>query len=162
MNNNNQPIPTNEDEFLLYAYIGEAVCRIQMVEQALSCWLTMKLNPHVNLQQADDFLKTFQSYTLGKAIKEGEEQGVLNGDFVKELKLLLTERNWLIHKLIAENQNDLNYYEKRNNIIVSLFSRIKAISNNSEYIRRKIEDMMMDFSELNNRDVSHIRELLKL
>jgi hypothetical protein len=40
-------IPANQDEITLYCFVGEATWKIQIVEQALSHSITLKLNPSV-------------------------------------------------------------------------------------------------------------------
>lgn len=45
METEKQNIPANEDEIALSTYTGEALWKIQTVEQALSCLITLKLNP---------------------------------------------------------------------------------------------------------------------
>ena len=42
--------------------------KIQIVEQALSHSITLKMNPAVTKERAGEFLKQHQSYTLGKTI----------------------------------------------------------------------------------------------
>ena len=133
-----------------------------MVEQALSCLITLKLNPDVNKKQADSFLKNLQNnYTLGKAIKKAKENKLLNESFQVKLDSFLKERNWLIHKSLAEVQQVFDCYDKRRGIIISLCNRIKEVSGNAEVIKREIEYDMIDFCETKNRDMSHLRELVK-
>ncbi|MGX8764743.1 hypothetical protein, partial [Legionella pneumophila] len=65
--------PVSQDEMLLYCLIGEAVWMIQHLEDALSHSITLK--KHVKkpyglpLEQGNQFLNEYRSYTLGKAIK---------------------------------------------------------------------------------------------
>lgn len=37
----------NQEQMWLYARMGEAICQIQILEQALSHCLTLKVNPNV-------------------------------------------------------------------------------------------------------------------
>jgi len=50
----------------------------------------------------------------------------------------------------------------RKDIIQTLCNRIKDISDNAEIIKKEIEYQMIEFCELRNRDMSKIREILKL
>lgn len=70
-------IPANDDEIKLSTYTGEALWKIQTVEQVLSCLITLKLNPDAKMEQADTFLKSLQSYTLGQAINEAKDKDCL-------------------------------------------------------------------------------------
>lgn len=112
MNAEIQSIPANEDEVSLFTYTGEALWKIQMVEQALSCLITLKLNPDANMEQADAFLNKLQRYTLGGAITKGQENNLFNETFQIKLSSFLLERNWLIHKSLAEVQHEFDYYVK--------------------------------------------------
>lgn len=158
----NKPIPANEDEISLYTYAGEALWKIQVVEQALSCWITLKLNPKADMDQADVFLKELQGYTLGKAIKKARENKLVNESLENKLYPFLGERNWLIHKSLSEIHHEFDYCNKRKEIISNLCKRIKSISDTAETIQREIEYDMINFCESQNRDMSKIREVLKL
>jgi len=162
MTTEKQSIPANEDEISLYTYTGEALWKIQAVEQALSFWITLKLNPNADIAQADAFLKGLQSYTLGKAISTAKQNKLFSKSFEKIIYPFLDERNWLIHKSLSEIQHELDYYNKRKEIIDNLCKRIKSISNTAQIIQREIEYDMIHFCESQNRDMSKIREILKL
>ena len=45
MMKNVKKIPANESEINLYCFLGEALLKIQMLEQALSHSITIKMNP---------------------------------------------------------------------------------------------------------------------
>jgi len=79
-----------------------------------------------------------------------------------KLSSFLQDRNWLIHKSLAEVQHVFDYYDKRREIIISLCNRIKGISDDAEAIKREIEYDMINFCETKNRNMSHLGELLKL
>lgn len=151
-------IPANADETTLYCYLGEALCKIQIVEQALSHSITLKMNPEETKERADEFLKKHQSYTLGRAIKTAREEGLYSLSIQDELNVFLKQRNWLVHKVILENQNDLLAENRKE----ELFNRIKSISNKAESIQREIEHDMINFCSLKGKDMSKILKLLKL
>lgn len=117
-------IPANPDEITLYTYIGEALCKIQIVEQALSHSITLKMNPAETKEKADVFLREYQSYTFGKAIKIAHEKGLYSLSIQDELQSFLKQRNWLVHKVILENQHDLLAENKKE----ELFYKIKSIA----------------------------------
>ncbi|WP_293887914.1 MULTISPECIES: hypothetical protein [unclassified Sphingobacterium] len=162
MTKEKQSISANEDEISLYTYTGEAIWKIQVVEQALSFWITLKLNPNANIAQADIFLKELQSFTLGKAIKTAKQNRLFNKSLQAIMNPFLIERNWLIHKSLSEIQQELDYYNKRKEIINDLCKRIKSISDTALIIQREIEYDMIRFCESQNRDISKIREIIKL
>jgi hypothetical protein len=162
MTTQKQSVPANEDEISLYTYTGEALWKIQAVEQALSFWITLKLNPKAGIAQAGVFLKNLQSYTLGRAIRKANENRLFSKSFQKIIDPFLDERNWLINKSISEIQHEFDRYDKRKEIINNLCKRIKAISDTAQIIQHEIEYDMIHFCESQNRDISKIREILKL
>lgn len=157
-----QLIPADEDEIKLYTYLGEALWKIQTVEQALSFSITLKLNSDADMDKADAFRKSLQHFTLGKAINEAKNNKLFETSFQEELYSFLNERNWLVHKSLAEVQHEFDYINKRKGIINTLCNRIKDISDNAEIVKRKIEYEMIEFCESQNRDMSKMREILKL
>lgn len=114
------------------------------------------------MEEADAFLNKLQTYTLGKAIKEAKDKRLFEDSFQKKLYSFLTQRNWLVHKSLAEVQHEFDFFNKRKVIINSLCNRIKDISDNAENIKQEIEYKMIEFCESQNRDMSKIREILKL
>lgn len=151
-------IPANESEILLYCYIGEAIWKIQVVEQALSSSITLKTNPTATKEQADRVLSKFQSYTLGKAVNIASNKKLYDSSLQGELYAFLEQRNWLVHSAMAESCHDKNWENNKE----ELFSKIKAISNKAEDIQHLIEHDMLDFCSAKGKDMPKLRELLKL
>ena len=67
----------NQEQMWLYARMGEAICQIQILEQALSHCLTLKLNPDVAETEADRFLLQQQRKTFGTEVRLATEKGGL-------------------------------------------------------------------------------------
>jgi hypothetical protein len=151
-------IPANENEISLYCFVGEAIWKIQIVEQALSCSITLKLNPAATKEQADKVLTQHQSYTLGKAINIASKEKLYDSSLQDELYTFLDQRNWLVHKAMAESQHDKNWEKEKE----GLFQKIKSISDKAESIQRKIEYDMLDFCSSQGKNMPKLRELLKL
>ncbi len=151
-------IPASENEIKLYCFVGEAIWKIQIVEQALSCSITLKMNPLATKKQADKVLTQHQNYTLGKAISFASKEKLYDSSLQNELYRFLEQRNWLVHKAMAESQHDKNWENEKE----ELFQKIKSISDNSESIQRKIEYDMLDFCSSRGKDMPKLRELLKL
>jgi TnpA family transposase len=85
MKGNIKKIPATQDEITLYCFVGEAIWKIQIVEQALSHSITLKMNPTATKERADEFLKQHQSYTLGTAIKVAIKEKLYNSSLQDEL-----------------------------------------------------------------------------
>lgn len=151
-------IQANNNEINLYCFVGEAVLKTQMVEQALSYSITLIMNPTETKERADEFLKQNQSYTLGKAITIAIRENLYNLSLLDELKAFLKQRNWLIHKVIIGNEEDFN----AGNIKEKLLDKIKAISDKAESIQRLLEYDMIDFCYSKGKDMSETQALLKL
>ena len=151
-------IPANNSKITLYCYLGEALLKIQMLEQALSYSITIKMNPDETREKADEFLKKHQRYTLGQAIKTALEKKLFNSAIQDELNSFLEQRNWLVHSVLIGNEEDFN----AGNIKEALFQKIKSISDKAESIQRVIEYDMIDFCSSKGKDMSKIKELLLL
>jgi len=158
MKNNIIKIPANNNEINLYCFLGEAILKTQLVEQALSHSITLKMNPAVTKERADEFLKKNQSYTLGQAIKIAIKEELYNLSLQDELNAFLQQRNWLVHKVICGNEEDFN----AGNIGEELLNKIKMISDNAESIQREIEYDLIDFCSSKGKDMTEIHALLKL
>src|SRR5262245_17321093 len=92
-------IPANQDEITLYCFMGEALLKIQIVEQSLSHSITLKMNPAETRERADEFLTQHLSYTLGKAIKVAVRENLYSLSLQEQLNDFLVQRNWLVHNL---------------------------------------------------------------
>lgn len=158
MKKNVTKIQANNNEINLYCFVGEAVLKTQMVEQALSYSITLKMNPTETKERADEFLKQNQSYTLGKAIKIAIKEELYNFSLQDELNAFLMQRNWLIHKVISENEENLN----AGKIKEELLDKIKYISDKAESIQRVIEYDLIDFCSSKGKDMAETLALLKL
>lgn len=154
--------PMHQDEFTLYVLIGEALCMIQHLEDALSHALVLRKEvkrpngiPKAN---ADFFLKKYRSYTLGKAISIAKKEQLYTNQLQKELEEFLLKRNWLVHKSIAQNRDEWDLNISRG----KLFNGIKAITKQAQRLQILIEDDLINFSETNGVDMSRVRaEIMK-
>lgn len=158
MKENKIKIPANNDEINLYCFLGEALLKIQMLEQALSHSITIKMNPSVTKEVADVVLQKYQRYTLGLAIKTALEKKLFNSTIQDELNSFLVQRNWLVHSVLIGNEEDFN----AGNMKEALFQKIKSISNKAEDIKREIEYDMIDFCTSKGKDMSNLKNLLQL
>jgi hypothetical protein len=158
MRENKIKIPANENEIKLYCFVGEAIWKIQVVEQALSCSITLKMNPAATKEQADKVLKQHQSYTLGMAVNIANKEKLYKSSLQDELYNFLDQRNWLVHKAMAESHHDKNWENEKE----ELFKKIKSISERAESLQREIEYDMINFCSSKGKDMSKILTLLKM
>jgi len=75
-----------------------------------------------------------------------------------ELNAFLQQRNWLVHKVICGNEEDLN----AGNIKEELLHKIKDISDKAESIICVIQYDLIDFCSSKGKDMSKTLALLKL
>ncbi|MFC0778678.1 hypothetical protein [Flavobacterium sp. HJSW_4] len=151
-------IKANNNEINLYCFLGEALSKTQLVEQALSYSITLKMNSKETKEKADECLKQNQGYTLGKAINIAISDNLYNLSLQDELNAFLQQRNWLIHKVIIGNEEDLN----AGNIKDELLHKIKNISDKAESIQRALQYDLIDFCSSKGNDMSQTLSLLKL
>jgi len=158
MKENIKKLSASNQEINFYTSLGEALIKTQVVEQALSHSITLKMNPDETKERADEFLRQQQSYTLGKAIRIAIKEKLFQSPLQDELNAFLDQRNWLIHKVICGNEEDFN-----SGIIKrELLERIHSISDKAEIIHRGIECDLIDFCSSRGNDMSNIRALLDL
>lgn len=143
----------SQQELSLYCFVGESLCAVQHVEDALSHSIVLKKTKPQLRSKADQLLEEHRSYTLGKAIKIAEQACLYPESLQQELKEFLLERNWLIHKSIAQSRDewDLNISREK------LIRRIKAITTQAQKLLQLIEDDLIRFSEANGVDMSRVR-----
>jgi len=141
-------IPANQDEITLYCFVGEALWKIQIVEQALSHSITLKMNPDGTKEHADAFLQQYQRYTLGKAIGIANAEQLYTPSLHNELNEFLEHRNWLVHKAMADSQH---YFNQENKIFNNIFSPLKKKKNFKRFLnyRKKKNSKPKRFSHQN-------------
>ena len=142
--------PASQQELSLYCFVGESVCAVQHLEDALSNSIVLKKTKPRLRSEADQLLEKHRSYTLGKAIKIAEQGSLYPESLLQELREFLSERNWLIHKSIAQGRDewDLNISREK------LICRIKAITTQAQKLLQLIEEDLIEFSEANGVDMS--------
>lgn len=150
-----------QDVSSLYLLIGEAICMIQNLEAALSTSIALKKDvqyPHrITKEEADNFLKIYQSFTLGQAIKLAKQHQLYLDTIYNNLTELLKERNWLVHKCLHQHLDDIHSAATKKN----LFHKIKSISVKANTLQEAIEEDLIIYSELVGKDMSRVRAFIK-
>ncbi len=131
----------SNQELSLYCLVREAACAVQHVEDALSHSIVIKKLSPEERKEAINLLDKCRSYTLGKAIMIAKQECLYPKVLQKGLEVLLSERNWLIHKSIAQSRHEWDLNVSRD----KLMARIKAISVQAHNLQRLIEEDMMKF-----------------
>ena len=144
-------------EITLYTLLGESLCAVQILEDALSHSIVLKKTEPDQKKEADDLLKKQRKYTLGMAINIIKKESLFSKPLELELSKLLTERNWLIHKSTTENKDDLksdSYFEK-------LYERIKATTIKAHKLQVSIELDLIEYSEKKGIDMTKVKNEMK-
>ena len=157
MNNKQRFKQASQKEIDLYCIVGESVCAIQHLEDCISHSIVIKKIKRTHKKEADILLEKQRSFTLGRAVKIIEQDGLFPESIRKELSLLLIERNWLIHKSIAQGRDNNNF----NLPIDKLIVRIKSITNKTLKLLHLIEDDLIEFTERNGANMSDVKEKIK-
>lgn len=149
--------PANRDEINLYCLVGEALCMVQHLEDALSHSVTLKKEvkkPYsMPLKKANEILEKYRFYTLGQAIKLAKKENIYPESLLQDLDVFLSERNWLVHKCMPLNREDM-YSDAGKH---KLFHRIKNVTDNARILLQSIEMDLIDFSSLNGLDMSGVQ-----
>lgn len=153
--------PANQDEIKLYCLVGEALCMVQHLEDALSHSITLKRDvkkPYsMPLIKANELLEGYRFYTLGRAISLAKKEGIYTESLLQNLEIFLSERNWLVHKCMPQNREDV-YFETSKN---RLFHKIKSITEQAQILLQFIEADLIDFSSSNGLDMSGIKAVMQ-
>ena len=99
-------VPASQADIALYTHMGQALFAIQILEDCLSHAITLKKDvkhpSNMEKVKADEILESYQSYTLGRAIKVVEKANIFPEQINEILIAFLPERNWLVHKSMRE------------------------------------------------------------
>lgn len=146
------------DQMQLYCLIGEAICTIQIMEDALSYSNTFKKYSDQaekkTREEMDILLKKHQSDTLGKAIKFAKKHSLYDGILEGKLSKFNLERNWLVHKSLPETLDGVSFEHCKS----EFFKRIKDIGNEARNLHQLIEEDMMRLAESKGINTSDIRQ----
>jgi hypothetical protein len=143
--------PASQDEMDLYCFMGEAICKIQILEDALSTSITLKKHSETTKEEADDALaKQRRRYTLGKAVQLSEKEQLYPLPLQKDLNGFYNKRNWLVHQSMVEYITRQFSGEEKE----TLFQKIKAIGNEGHRIQREIEFDLIEFCKSKGKDMS--------
>ena len=145
--------PASQQVLSLYCLVGESVCAIQHVEDALSHSIVLKKTKPRLKTEAHQQLEKHRSVTLGHAVNIIEKANLYPESQLQELKEFLSERNWLIHKSIAQGRDEWDSDIPEEHLML----RIKAITSRAQKLLQFIEEDLIKFAELNGKDMSRVK-----
>lgn len=145
--------PASQNEMTLYCFMGEALCMIQELEEALSHSIILKKRYDANKEEADKALsKHRRRYTLGQAVNLAAEEKLYSSLLQGDLIGFYDRRNWLVHRAMFENRDDLYSDHSRK----KLLHKIKSIADDAQKLQHAIELDMVDFCTSKGRDMSKV------
>jgi len=117
----------------VYIAIGKAIWHLQFLEDVLVTYVTMRLKVGrpITIHAAMEILARERRKTLGILFREAEAGGLIHGEIGNAFKLLVDERNWLVHRSMHECSDGLYRYQERQ----ALLSRLDNLT--EEAIRLK-------------------------
>jgi len=136
----------NEDELgLFFSLIGQGIWYLQHVENALVTCLTvkgeLKKPGSIEKDEAERILSKHRKNTLGTSIRIAEKKGVLSPELMNALRKFKNERDWLVHRSMAENGDDLYTDAGREGVLMRLY----AFSEEAQALQRLVAKELEDY-----------------
>ena len=126
----------SEDELAkLYHDIGACIWQIQYLEDVLHTFLTMKVElkepGRVLQKEAMALLAKHRRATLGTSIRTAEVNNALRQELIDQLRSLKDERDWLVHRSMHQDGENLYTDSGRGTV----FARLTMLQNESTRLR---------------------------
>ncbi len=130
---------------MFFKLIGSGIWYLQHVEDALSTFITVKAEIKERGGVSDDnamsLLSKHRRNTLGTSIRIAEDRQVLDSEMIAILKTFKLERDWLVHRSLNENGDDLYLNTDR----LRLLERLHKFSEDAKKLQRLIAEELEDF-----------------
>lgn len=138
----------NEGELqVLYSSIGRGIWHLQDLEDALHTCITVKhdikVRGSVPPGKAEAILLKNRSYTLGKSLNIAREKHILNTSLQERLDTFKEERDWLVHRSVYQNSQDLYVEDTRLALIVRIQMFCEEALLLQKLIARELEDFVV-------------------
>jgi hypothetical protein len=144
MSNKRRQINAEELQ-VFFKLIGSGIWYLQHVEDALSTFITVKAEIKerggVSADNAMSLLSKHRRNTLGTSIRIAEDRQVLDSEMLAILKTFKLERDWLVHRSLNENGDDLYLNTDR----LRLLERLHKFSEDAQKLQRLIAEELEDF-----------------
>jgi len=129
----------------LFASIGESIWHIQNLEDALHTCITIKRDIKqrgaMPSEQAEAILREHRKNTLGKSLRISREAQVLSIELQSRLDKFKDERDWLVHRSVHQNREDL-YVDKER---YTLIARIQILSREAITLQKLVAKELEEF-----------------
>jgi len=132
---------------VFFGLIGQGIFYLQHVENALTTCLVLKGEikelGSVSEEQAETILAKHRKNTLGTSLRLAEEKEVLSKDLMLALREFKDERDWLVHRSMHENGDDLYLNSSRQAILERLERFSEQARNLQRLIAKELEDYVV-------------------
>lgn len=138
--------PINEDELqFFFMMIGSGIWYLQHVENALNTCITIKGEIKeiggVDAEAGEAILAKHRRNTLGTSIRIAAELKVLSAELMLVLEEFKKERDWLVHRSMNQNADDLYLDSDRD----ALMNRLLKFSEDAKQLQKLIGKELEDF-----------------
>jgi hypothetical protein len=136
----------NAEELLVFfKLIGSGIWYLQHVEDALSTYITVKAEIKdrgvTSAENAKFLLSKHRRNTLGTSIRFAKDRQVLDPELLTMLEAFKIERDWLVHRSLHENGDDLYLNSERR----KLLERLNKFSEDAKRLQRLIAEELEEF-----------------
>jgi hypothetical protein len=136
----------NAEELLaFFKLIGSGIWHLQHVEDALSTYITVKAEikdrSGTSAENARFLLSKHRRDTLGTSIRFAKDRQVLDPELLTMLEAFKLERDWLVHRSLHENGDDLYLNSERSRLL----ERLNKFSEDAKRLQRLIAEELEDF-----------------
>ncbi|MHB1116480.1 hypothetical protein [Sideroxydans sp.] len=138
----------NEDELqVFFMGIGAGIWHLQHVENALNTFITLKVEikepGSVAPEAGEAILAKHRRNTLGTSIRIAKEKEVLSAELLVALEKFKDERDWLVHRSMNQNADDLYINTRRNELIDRLHKFVNEATQLQKLIAKELEDFVV-------------------
>lgn len=117
-----------EELNILFSSIGSSIWHIQNLEEALNICITIKKDikyrGSMSPEKAEEILSKHRKNTLGCSLRNSKEAKIFSITLQDRLDRFKDERDWLVHRSVFQNRDDLYVDNKR----YALIEKIRLIS----------------------------------
>jgi hypothetical protein len=146
-----------DDLQAVYAAIGRTLWHLQFLEDALVSSVTLRANLRPGLK-ADDLaaaLASERKKTLGAVFKSASDAGLVVGSTAEALRLLIDERNWLVHRSMHEASDGVYQEASR----TALLDRLSALTDHAIAVKNAIATELFAWCADHGMDMQRVESL---
>jgi uncharacterized protein YutE (UPF0331/DUF86 family) len=116
--------------------VGFSLWQLQELEGTVATYLVVRVQARrgTGVSHGNSLLKQAEGRTLGALLKDLAKSGVIEDRLSSDLREMLEERNWLVHRARRENRGVLS----NNKLLAELVNRLQSIAERSLAIQKSL------------------------